>query len=99
MFCPTCGSILKTTVCSCGFILKKEDQGTVHNERYPEKKTLGIADEENPLATIQHTCKKCGYGLAELASKGIFYSDEDENAMFVCGKCGHQEEVEGHKIK
>ena len=59
-----------------------------------EEKGKGIVDN-NPLAQYDHKCKRCGHSKAELISKGIWYSDEDEVLQFKCGKCGFVEMQEG----
>jgi hypothetical protein len=94
MLCPNCRELLKGSICACGYQGKE-----VITHKLTLPRDHGIAEEKNPLATAPHVCKKCGYDFAEIYSKGIFYSDEDENFIFICGKCGHQEEAEGSKIK
>ena len=104
-FCPKCKSILAPKkengetllVCSCGF-KKAVEKKEMREKGKKDTKIDIVHDETNPLAVYPHKCKKCGYGKAQLISKGIWYSDEDEVIEYVCGKCGAHEREEGIKV-
>jgi len=84
-------------VCSCGYIAKPDKEHV--NEEIKSTYVLKIVESTiNPLAAHKHKCSKCGFGKAQLASKGIQYSDEDEELYFVCGKCGHHDKPDGLKV-
>jgi DNA-directed RNA polymerase subunit M/transcription elongation factor TFIIS len=101
-FCPDCGALLtptgKALVCGCGHA--QEASSYTFVEREPVREHVqGIADHsEHPLATFDHVCTKCGFEKAQLVSKGIFVSDEDESLEYICGKCGHHDQEAGLKI-
>ncbi len=62
-----------------------------------EKKGIGIASEINSLAVYDHICSNCGFNKAQMVSKGVAISDEDELLEMVCGKCGHHDVEDGLK--
>lgn len=106
MFCPDCGSILVTRdffgktalTCKCGYMDTKPSLST--KETIKKKESVGEgAEEVHPLATYDHVCSKCGFDKAQLISKGIWYTDEDEVQEYVCGRCGNHDRLEGHKVK
>ena len=71
---------------------------TVFTEKIVHKnERKGVLEDVNPLASYPHVCKKCGYDKAQIISKGIKISDEDELMEYVCGRCGLHERVEGMK--
>ena len=101
-FCPKCKAILVSDdqgilSCSCGFQKNIEKREMIEKVK-PEKEIEVIHDEINPLAVYDHKCKKCGFGKAQLISKGIWYGDEDEVVEYVCGRCGRHERAEGLKV-
>ena len=99
-FCPKCKSILqskdKLLFCSCGFQKEITEKETKEKTK-PGKEIEIIHNTINPLATHPHTCKKCGFEMSQLISKGIWYTDEDEVIEYVCGRCGFHEREEGLK--
>ena len=104
-FCENCKSIMKTKresekttlVCSCGH--EKEVERKVMKEKAEQSKDVEVVhDTRDPLAVYPHKCSKCGYGKAQLISKGIWYSDEDEVIEYKCGKCGYHEKDQDQKI-
>ncbi|MFQ5474311.1 MAG: hypothetical protein ACE5DM_00590 [Candidatus Nanoarchaeia archaeon] len=104
--CPNCKILMKVrrepglTYISCDVchyaksLDKKEITDKVRHDRPVEV----VTDEIHPLAVYPHKCKKCGFEKAQMISKGIWYSDEDECIEYVCGKCGRHEKAEGQKI-
>ena len=104
-FCKKCGAIMrpakddKTIIeCSCGN--RKTITHAVMKEKMAAHKELDVIhDTINPLAVYPHKCKKCGFDKAQLISKGVWYTDEDEVIEYVCGRCGlHEKASEGSKI-
>jgi DNA-directed RNA polymerase subunit M/transcription elongation factor TFIIS len=101
-FCARCGAIMKMKgklfVCGCG-TWDAPDKATVI-ETMPKKQELKVLMSEiNPLAVFDHKCSKCGFDKAQIASKGVQYTDEDEEVEFICGRCGSHEQADGLKIK
>jgi DNA-directed RNA polymerase subunit M/transcription elongation factor TFIIS len=93
LFCKKCGKIrdLKTTNCTCGEISDTESVSFKQNFKKIEEGKGAIKDE-NQLATYEKTCKKCGYGFAQILDLGIWYSDEAGVIRYKCGKCGNVEQ-------
>ena len=105
MFCKTCGKLLqpKTTpygkwmACSEGHAQPElvQEAKTITLKNQQPGKEIKVSDGKNTLAVHDHTCKKCGYDLAELIEIAPFYSDEDAFIKMKCGKCGFVEKLEG----
>lgn len=105
-FCEKCGSLLKSEkrgpgvnvfTCGCGF--ERIGSSGDHKETIKRNEELSVGSDIHPLAVYEHICSKCGFNKAQLISKGIWYSDEDEVQEFVCGKCGAHDRVEGIREK
>lgn len=102
-FCENCGALMRVRetmlVCSCGNLRDMTKRQVIRETiRSNQAKRTGILEDSNPLATYPHTCKKCGHDKAQILSKGVWVSDEDEVVEYVCGKCGFHERAEGLKI-
>jgi DNA-directed RNA polymerase subunit M/transcription elongation factor TFIIS len=101
VFCIFCGQMMKLDgkqyICSCRRVEAKSF--TINFEVGKAQETgSGVADaERNLLAVYDHTCSQCGYGKAQLISKGVAISDEDELVEMVCGSCGHHDVEDGLK--
>lgn len=100
ILCIECGNMMrlegKFWVCPCRRVEARRQTMTVEVNN-PEKQGKGVADEVNPLAVYDHVCSKCGFGKAQMVSKGVAISDEDELLEMVCGKCGHHDVEDGLK--
>lgn len=104
-FCTKCGAIMKPSrtkpgmlVCSCGNS-QPISKTTMKESAKPHKDIEVVHDTINPLAVYPHKCKKCCFDRAQLISKGVWYTDEDEVIEYVCGRCGfHEKASEGSKI-
>ena len=83
--------------CSCGHRQRPEKTSMKEKVSQPKKIDV-VTDTIHPLAVYSHKCKKCGYGKAQVISRGIWYSDEDEVIEYVCGKCGCHEKDPDQKI-
>ena len=104
-FCDKCGAMMKpekdnryVLLCSCGY--RKAINRTTMTETMKKEKELEVVhDPINPLAVYPHVCSKCGFDKAQLISKGVWYTDEDEVVEYVCGRCGlHEKLSDGSKI-
>ncbi|MFA5796637.1 MAG: RPA12/RPB9/RPC11 RNA polymerase family protein [Candidatus Woesearchaeota archaeon] len=96
MFCPTCGSMLKATkqdgknhlYCTCGY----HAEGT-HNvniavkEQSPEIEIVH-KDEPSTKTIVDEECLKCGHTKAYHWTQQVGPSDEPEDNLFRCIKCG-----------
>jgi DNA-directed RNA polymerase subunit M len=93
MFCPKCGSILKPKegkiVCSCGYVHDKNihiglDMGN-------ESRNIDIVEKEEPGSKliIDEKCPKCGHDKAQYWTHQSGPSDEPEDQVFRCVKCGY----------
>jgi transcription factor S len=100
-FCQLCGCLMKLEnkkyVCSCGnFEYAKENK--ILEKNTGSKEELRVLESEiNPLAVHDHICPICGFGKAQVVSRGVSVSDEDEMFEYVCGKCGHHDPEDGQK--
>lgn len=99
-FCKYCSSMMKLEgkrfMCACGHE-ESAEKITLEQNSSPRKEVKILESDINPLAVDNHLCSKCGFGKAQLVSKGIFVSDEDEMTEYVCGKCGHHDPEDGLK--
>ena len=106
--CTQCGNLLlprvtpygKWMACPAGHTQPQLNQE--HNILVSKNKEQGrkieVGDGLNILAVHDHTCKRCGYGQAELIEMLASYSDEDNIYRMKCGQCGFVEQLEG-KVK
>lgn len=104
-FCPNCGKILEITemflTCSkCNFSKGKEKDVIGYGLKKKKKAEVakGVVTGDNPVASYEHICSRCGYGKAEAIIMGPYYSDEDTVIRFRCGKCGNTESM-GKRFK
>jgi DNA-directed RNA polymerase subunit M/transcription elongation factor TFIIS len=96
-FCPRCGSVLQADnnmlTCSCGY--RGTPQERVVRELSSQQKPVEIVDQSTHLLAVHdHVCSKCGYEKAQLVTKGVWYTDEDDHFSYVCGKCGHHDKID-----
>lgn len=103
LFCPKCGSLLKTksvdkniiNFCSCGYSVKSKSKDVIVEK--PSLRTDIIeASEISPLATENHVCKKCGFNKALIVASEIAVREtagccEADRPAYICGKCGFKE--------
>ena len=98
MFCPKCGSLLKTKLergktvmyCSCGFSSKDIDKTEIHEKITTMDKEVEIVDEEieaYPETTAK--CEKCGNNTAWYWLVQTRAGDEAETKFLKCTKCKH----------
>ncbi len=100
MFCPKCGSLLKTKqqkgkvikYCGCGYSGKlKEDEGKISEKVNRKDDEIEIVDKNSaqihPLTN--NTCPECGHAKAYYWMKQTRAGDEPETKFFKCQKCEH----------
>lgn len=101
MFCPKCGSLLKTKqekgktikYCTCGYSskIKDEDTATISESVEQKDDDIEVVDknstEIHPLTEV--TCPKCGHDKAYYWLKQTRAGDESETKFYKCEKCGH----------
>ena len=107
MFCPKCGSILKSKsdkdrkelFCSCGYSRKNSEEILIKEEIEQDTKEIFVHEQFNPLANYEHECKKCGFDKAYIVQKELAKCEtwarcEPNRTEVVCGKCGFRERLE-----
>jgi len=104
LFCPKCGSLLKTRqegnakvlACSCGYVQRAE--GTITDRKAPpapepvhhEQKDEGIASEDDEhLPLTDAVCPKCKHHRAHFWLIQTRAGDESETKFLKCEKCHH----------
>ena len=100
MFCPKCGSLLKTKqqkgktikYCGCGYYSKlKEEEGKISEKVERKDDEIEVVDRNatqiHPLT--EATCPECGHKKAYYWLKQIRAGDEPETKFFKCEKCRH----------
>jgi DNA-directed RNA polymerase subunit M/transcription elongation factor TFIIS len=107
MFCPQCKTCIVPEKIGVDFFIScpncnfsgKIKEGLKSSEKILQKDSLteGVSSGENPLASYENVCQKCGYDKAQLIDVGILYSDEDNLILLKCGKCGFSERI-GRKV-
>jgi len=102
VFCKNCGALLKPVngvlSCSCGYH-SDQQKAKITEIQKPAAPIRVMSDDKDHLAVYDHECPECGHKKAQLMSKGVQYSDEDEELEFICGKCGHHDHAEGLRAK
>ncbi|MGM5481119.1 MAG: transcription factor S [Nanobdellota archaeon] len=100
MFCPKCGSLLKTKqqkgkpvkYCSCGYTGKlKEDEAKISEAVEQKNNEIEVVDKNSvavhPLTDAE--CPKCGHDKAYYWLKQTRAGDEPETKFFKCEKCDY----------
>lgn len=98
MFCPKCGSLLKTkqergkTVmyCNCGFSSKDIDKVEIREKIKSDTKDIEIIENEvEAYPVVEAKCEKCGNDQAYFWTVQTRAGDEAETKFFKCTKCKH----------
>ena len=98
MFCPKCGSLLKTKLergktimcCSCGFSSKNIDNTEIKEKIELETKEVEVVHNEvEAYPEVEAKCKKCGNNKAYFWLVQTRAGDEPETKFFKCTKCAH----------
>lgn len=97
MFCPKCGSLLKTKqqknkalqYCSCGYSSEMKEVNTIKETIKKEDEIIEVIEpqEVNPLTN--EDCPKCGHGKAHWWTQQTRSGDEADTKFFKCEKCKH----------
>jgi DNA-directed RNA polymerase subunit M len=97
MFCKNCGSLLKPNVidgkkllaCSCGY--KQSEKVELSFKSGNKSDNLDIVEEDEPASRmiIDEECPKCGNKKAYYWTQQAGPSDEPEDQIYRCTKCGH----------
>jgi DNA-directed RNA polymerase subunit M len=93
MFCPKCGSILKpkegNIACSCGYLHDKDI--TLELNINDKSRNIDIIEkeEQGSKLIIDEKCPKCGHDKAYYWTHQSGPSDEPEDQVFRCVKCGY----------
>lgn len=106
MFCPKCGSLILPSKqdgkiilrCSCGFEQESKDNASFHDRKKQDfsSEEVVVHTGENPMATEDHICLKCGCGKAiligsQIAVRETWCNCETDRPAYVCGKCGYKD--------
>jgi len=98
IFCPKCGSILRPKVdkgrkalaCSCGFVDRTKQAGTIKEHVSDRSEKVEVVDkEENILPKTKVQCPKCGHDTAFYWTIQTRAGDEPETKFLKCEKCKH----------
>jgi len=97
MFCSKCGSLLKpkevngvkAMACSCGNVDNKIQKINLHHENSSKKIEVVDKEEASTRMIIDEECPKCGNDKAYYWTQQVGPSDEPEDQVYRCTKCGH----------
>ncbi len=99
MFCPKCGSLLKTKLergktimhCSCGYSSKNLDNTEIKEKVDIPQSKIEIVEEEVEVYPItdEVICDKCGNRKAYYWLVQMRAGDEGESKFYKCTKCKH----------
>jgi DNA-directed RNA polymerase subunit M len=97
MFCPKCGSLLKTKqqknkavqYCACGYSSEMKEVNTIKEKISKKDEIIEVVEthEVNPLT--EEDCPKCGHGKAHWWTQQTRSGDEADTKFFKCEKCKH----------
>lgn len=98
LFCPKCGSLLKSKDekgkkvlhCSCGFTNKDVENVQIKETVITDKKEIEVVsseDEEKTLPLIDADCPKCKHKKAYYWLQQTRAGDEPETKFLRCQKC------------
>lgn len=107
MFCPKCGSLLRSRelknkscerFCSCGYVEKTKEEMHFKEEVTDDSQPIVVRNSADNFADYDHECAKCGYGKAYLVQRVSIETEEvsccdDITTEVVCGKCGRREKL------
>ena len=97
MFCPKCGSLLKTKqqknkpiqFCSCGYSTEIKEATNIKEKIEKKDDVIEVVEntEVNPLT--DEDCPKCGHSKAYWWTQQTRAGDESDTKFFKCEKCKH----------
>lgn len=97
MFCPKCGSLLKTKEvkgkkvqsCSCGYTSAIKEE-TTFKETVKKQDSIHIVEERDDVhPLVDADCEKCEHHKAYFWLQQTRAGDEPETKFFKCEKCKH----------
>jgi transcription factor S len=98
MFCPKCGSLLKTRTgkkgepeyfCSCGYSSAVKEEKTIKEAMESTEEIAVIEDQNNVHPLTDTVCPKCEHNKAWYWMQQTRSGDEPETKFFKCEKCRH----------
>ncbi len=96
MFCPECGSFMKSSgdewECkNCGEVKKKseDDDDKIRSEKEEKKETVVVEDDESTLPKTKVRCPNCDNNEAYWRLEQTRAADEPETRIYRCTECGH----------
>ena len=98
LFCPDCGSLLKTKqqknksiqVCSCGYSSELKEDATLNEKVEIKGNDIEIIEGNNEIYPLTDMdCSKCGHNKAYFWTKQTRAGDEPETKFYKCEKCKH----------
>lgn len=99
MFCKHCGSLLKpkdvdgkkVLGCSCGYAAKDSDLKSFNITSRTEQEEISVVHNDEPSlhAKTKEICPACGHDEASCRTQQVGPSDEPEDYIYTCTKCGH----------
>jgi len=97
MFCPKCGSLLKpkelngkkVLACSCGYINEKKQMLNLSHNGETKEISVIEKEEDSTRMIVDEECPKCGHDKAYYWTQQEGPSDEPEDQVYRCVKCGH----------
>ena len=97
MFCPKCGSLLKpkevegkkVLACSCGYASDKPSKLKLAHEDAAKEISVVEKEDEGARLIVDEICPECGNDKAYYWTQQEGPSDEPEDQIYRCVKCGH----------
>lgn len=98
MFCPKCGSLLKTKqvkgkatqFCGCGYSSVLKEETTIKEEIKQTDDVIEVVeDATSTLPLTDAECPKCKHKKAYFWMRQTRAGDEPETKFFRCEKCKH----------
>jgi DNA-directed RNA polymerase subunit M len=97
MFCPDCGSLLKTRqqknkpvqYCSCGYSSELKTSTTIKETINKKEDIIEVVEDHNVNPLTDETCPKCDHPKAYWWTKQTRSGDEADTKFFKCKKCKH----------
>lgn len=98
LFCPKCGSLLKSikegkkTIlgCSCGYREKGSEEIQITEKGGKKEEELAVVEKEEEIyPTTKAHCPKCGHTKAAYWTVQTRAGDEPETKFLKCKKCQH----------
>lgn len=97
MFCPKCGSLLKTKqqknkpthYCSCGYSSEVKEATTIKETIDKKDDIIEVVENTEIHPLTDEDCSKCGHNKAYWWTQQTRAGDEADTKFFKCEKCKH----------